>query len=100
MAPSSPAELKCTTNSGCTATSLGDLPSVGYPLPTMPPAAEGELQWVRRCVKVAVKGFAIGSGLKGSLVLFSVLILLRSRCSPRVRKVGAMCGGAGVKALR
>jgi hypothetical protein len=48
-------------------------------------AGEGELRWLRRCVGAAAKGFAIGAGLKGGLALFSVLVRLRSRRSPRSR---------------
>ena len=51
---------------------------------------DGELRWLRRCLEAAGKGFAIGAGLKGGLALFSVLVRIRSRRSPRSRKAGAM----------
>ncbi|RLM75554.1 hypothetical protein C2845_PM15G19720 [Panicum miliaceum] len=51
---------------------------------------DGELRWLRRCLEAAGKGFAIGAGLKGVLALFSVLVRIRSRRSPRSRKAGAM----------
>ncbi|KAG8097175.1 hypothetical protein GUJ93_ZPchr0013g34430 [Zizania palustris] len=91
MAPTSPEELKCAANGVGCAASPEDPPSTGYYLPSvLPAAAEGELRWLRRCVEAAAKGFAIGSGLKGGLALFSVLVRLRSRRSPRSRKAGAM----------
>ncbi|XP_040243475.1 uncharacterized protein [Aegilops tauschii subsp. strangulata] len=89
MAPASPEELHCAP----------------APEKTPPPApegelrwlrrcagaaAEGDLRWLRRCVGAATKGFAIGAGLKGGLALFSLLVRLRSRRSPRSRKAGAM----------
>uniref|UniRef100_M8CC92 Transmembrane protein 135 N-terminal domain-containing protein n=1 Tax=Aegilops tauschii TaxID=37682 RepID=M8CC92_AEGTA len=89
MAPASPEELHCAP----------------APEKTPPPAPEGELRWLRRgagaagegdlrwlrrCVGAATKGFAIGAGLKGGLALFSLLVRLRSRRSPRSRKAGAM----------
>ncbi|KAK1307594.1 hypothetical protein QJS10_CPA09g00373 [Acorus calamus] len=36
---------------------------------------------LRRCAEAAAKGFAIGSGLKGGLAVFSILVRLRSRRS-------------------
>ncbi|KAK3147106.1 hypothetical protein QOZ80_3BG0278110 [Eleusine coracana subsp. coracana] len=38
---------------------------------------EGSQRWLRRCVEATLKGFAIGSGLKGGLALLSVLLRLR-----------------------
>jgi hypothetical protein len=80
MAPSPPEDLQCAVNGNCAAS------------PVKPPAAlaaagDGELRWLRRCVEAAAKGFAIGAGLKGGLALFSVLVRIRSRRSPRSRSL-------------
>jgi hypothetical protein len=61
----------------------------GYYRPAAPPASaardgDGEL---RRCLEASAKGFAIGAGLKGGLALFSVLVRLRSRRTPRSRSL-------------
>ncbi|TVU46464.1 hypothetical protein EJB05_06004, partial [Eragrostis curvula] len=40
-------------------------------------AEEGQPSWLRRCVEATLKGFAIGSGLKGGLALISALARLR-----------------------
>ncbi|CAD6209942.1 unnamed protein product [Miscanthus lutarioriparius] len=85
MAPSPPEDLQCDVNGNCAA-------PPGKPLEAPPAlaAGDGELRWLRRCVEAAAKGFAIGAGLKGGLALFSVLVRIRSRRSPRSRKTGAM----------
>lgn len=77
MAPASLDELHCAA--------LLEKPPAAAPPPSALAAVEGELRWLRRCVGAAAKGFAIGSGLKGGLALFSVLVRLRSRRSPRSR---------------
>uniref|UniRef100_A0A804LF39 Transmembrane protein 135 N-terminal domain-containing protein n=1 Tax=Zea mays TaxID=4577 RepID=A0A804LF39_MAIZE len=77
MAPPPPEDLQCAVNVKCAA-------------PPALAAGDGELRWLRRCVEAAAKGFAIGAGLKGGLALFSVLVRIRSRRSPRSRKAGAM----------
>jgi hypothetical protein len=50
-------------------------------------AGDEELWWLWRCVEAAAKGFAIGVCLKGSLVLFSILVRIRSRRSHRSRSL-------------
>ena len=77
MAPAPPEDLQCAANGYCAA-------------PPAPAGGDGELRWLRRCLEAAGKGFAIGAGLKGGLALFSVLVRIRSRRSPRSRKAGAM----------
>jgi hypothetical protein len=47
------------------------------PRPTLA-AWKSHHRWLRRFVEAVLKGFAIGSGLKGSLALFSALVRLRS----------------------
>jgi hypothetical protein len=74
MAPPPPEDLQCAVNVKCAA-------------PPALAAGDGELRWLRRCVEAAAKGFAIGAGLKGGLALFSVLVRIRSRRSPRSRSL-------------
>jgi hypothetical protein len=83
MALALPEDLQCTANGNCAA-------------PPAPSAGDGELRWLRRCVEAAGKGFAIGAGLKGGLALFSVLVRIRSRRSPRSREAGAMANEEAV----
>jgi hypothetical protein len=82
MAPAPPEDLQCAANGYCAAP-----PGKA---PVAPAGGDGELRWLRRCLAAAGKGFAIGAGLKGGLALFSVLVRIRSRRSPRSRKAGAM----------
>lgn len=44
-------------------------------------AAEDDRRWLRRCLEAVGKGFAIGTGIKGGLALFSIAARLRSRGS-------------------
>ncbi|ONL92596.1 hypothetical protein ZEAMMB73_Zm00001d027280 [Zea mays] len=77
MAPPPPEDLQCAMN-------------VKRAMSSALAAGDEELWWLWRCVEAAAKGFAIGVCLKGSLVLFSILVRIRSRRSHRSRKVGAM----------
>ena len=88
MAPSPPEDLQCDVNGNCAA-------PPGKPLEAPPAlaAGDGELRWLRRCVEAAAKGFAIGAGLKGGLALFSVLVRIRSRRSPRSRSLSRAQAG-------
>jgi hypothetical protein len=98
MAPPPPEDLQCAVNGNCAA-------PPGKPLAALA-ARDGELRWLRRCVEAAAKGFAIGGGLKGGLALFSVLVRIRSRRSPRSRSLSRAhkldafgAGGFGLTAL-
>ncbi|XP_044982901.1 uncharacterized protein LOC123449675 isoform X1 [Hordeum vulgare subsp. vulgare] len=81
MAPASLDELHC-------AAAEGELQWLRRCAGTV--AEGGDIRWLRRCVGAATKGFAIGAGLKGGLALFSLLVRLRTRRSTRSRKAGAM----------
>ncbi|GJN30537.1 hypothetical protein PR202_gb18850 [Eleusine coracana subsp. coracana] len=92
MAPELTEDPQCAANGYCAASP--EKPRAGgYYRPVAPPApvaGDGELLWLRRCLEAAAKGFAIGAGLKGGLAIFSVLVRLRSRRTPRSRKAGSM----------
>ncbi|KAJ1296604.1 hypothetical protein BS78_01G314500, partial [Paspalum vaginatum] len=60
-------------------------PTRPSPRPPVLAACESYPRWLRRCVEAVLKGFAIGSGLKGGLALFSALLRLRGLVSRRAR---------------
>ncbi|KAK3151744.1 hypothetical protein QOZ80_3AG0249930 [Eleusine coracana subsp. coracana] len=47
---------------------------------------EGCQGWLRRCVEATLKGFVIGSGLKGGLALLSVVVRLRRLLTGRSKE--------------
>ncbi|KAL6902092.1 hypothetical protein ACP4OV_004968 [Aristida adscensionis] len=55
---------------------------------------------LRRCVEAAVKGFAIGSGLKGGLALLSALLRLRALLSRRSTSAAAADADAVWRAVK
>ncbi|WVZ57370.1 hypothetical protein U9M48_007763 [Paspalum notatum var. saurae] len=75
------------------------LPPAPSPRPPVLPAAwESYPRWLRRCVEAVLKGFAIGSGLKGGLTLFSALLRLRGLVSRGARKSSAAAATNGAEA--